>query len=75
MEEHVKVHAVRLFSIADQVLEMIERRGGVLGLVELAASAEETDEQATVRPEELQEAVMLLIRMGFIERVDRSGGV
>jgi hypothetical protein len=72
MEEHVKVHAVRLFTIADQVLEMIERRGGVLGLVELAPP--EDGDQSAPTPEELQEAVMLLIRLGFIERVDRSGG-
>ena len=76
MDEHVSVHPIRLFAVADLVLEMIECKGGVLGLMELAATPleDETDATEVSLPSqvELEEAVTLLIRLGFIERVDRS---
>lgn len=77
MDEHVGVHPIRLFAVADLVLEMIESKGGVLGLMELASAPmpePEAGESALPSSVELEEAVTLLIRMGFVERVDRSGG-
>lgn len=75
MNEHVSVHPSRLFAVADMVLEMIESKGGVLGLIELATSPMESSETVAMPTQvELEEAVTLLIRMGFIERVDRSSG-
>ncbi len=75
MNDPVSLHPSRLFAVADMVLEMIESKGGVLGLIELAtAPMEHADAVALPTQLELEEAVTLLIRMGFIERVDRSGG-
>jgi hypothetical protein len=63
-----------LFTVADRVLELIESKGGVLGLLELAACPlPQGDAGAVPTEQELEEAVTLLIRLGFIERVDRSG--
>lgn len=78
MDEHVRVHPMRLFAVADLVLELIECKGGVLGLLELAATPLEeggSEEMSPPTQAELEEAVTLLIRMGFIERVDRSSSI
>jgi hypothetical protein len=76
MDDPVGVHPIRLFAVADLVLEIIERRGGALGLLELATAPLEDAELGSAglpTQLELEEAVTLLIRLGFVERVDRSG--
>lgn len=73
MDEHVSVEPTRLFTVADLVLEMIECRGGVLGLLELNSAGGHSEQGESVPTRlELEEAVTLLIRLGFIERVDRT---
>lgn len=75
MSDRVSVHPSRLFTVADQVLDLIESKGGVLGLMELASAPLANGDAGALPTElELEEAVTLLIRLGFIERVDRSGG-
>lgn len=75
MNDPVSVNPNRMFNVADLVLDMIESKGGVLGLLELASTSLETEDSSTSPTQsELEEAVSLLIRLGFIERVERTGG-
>jgi hypothetical protein len=76
MDDSASVHPSRLLEVADLVLEMIEAKGGALGLLDLATAPLAYQDSVPLPSQlELEEAVTLLIRMGFIERVDRSGGV
>lgn len=76
MDESASVHPSRLLEVADLVLEMIEAKGGALGLLDLASAQFGGDDSVAMPSQiELEEAVTLLIRLGFIERVDRSGGM
>ncbi len=71
MPDPLEVTPARLFAVADTVLDLLDAADGAASIEDIAAEVDKWRESARPAPHEVDAATKFLIRLGYIEKVDR----